>query len=72
MIIKLVRHGQSTANTGEVLPAEVGDHTVSLTALGREQAREAGRRVGAAFFDGALAYCSPFQRARPEPAGARP
>ncbi len=69
MIIKLVRHGQSAANTGEVVPAEVGDHTVALTALGREQAREAGRRIGPAFLDGALAYCSPFRRARETMAG---
>ena len=69
MIIKLVRHGQSLANTGEVLPAEVGDHTVALTALGHEQAREAGRRVGPAFLTGALAYCSPFRRARETMAG---
>lgn len=69
LIIKLVRHGQSTANTGEVVPAEVGDHTVALTALGHEQAREAGRRIGPAFLDGALAYCSPFRRARETMAG---
>jgi broad specificity phosphatase PhoE len=64
VIIKLVRHGQSLANTGEALPAEVGDHTVALTALGHEQARVAGRRVGREFLNGALAYCSPFRRAR--------
>ncbi|HEX8692323.1 MAG TPA: histidine phosphatase family protein [Longimicrobium sp.] len=69
MIIKLVRHGQSTANTGEVIPGEVGDHTVALTALGHEQAREAGRRIGPAFLEGALAYCSPFRRARETMAG---
>ena len=69
MIIKLVRHGQSMANTGEVQVADVGDHTVALTALGREQAREAGRRIGAAFLDGALAYSSPFRRARETMAG---
>lgn len=69
MIIKLVRHGQSMANTGEVVPAEVGDHTVPLTALGHAQAAEAGRRIGPAFLDGALAYCSPFRRARETMAG---
>ena len=69
MIIKLVRHGQSMANTGEVVPAEVGDHTVALTALGREQARAAGRSIGPAFLDAALAYCSPFRRARETMAG---
>lgn len=69
MIIKLVRHGQSMANTGEVRSAEVGDHTVALTALGHEQARETGRVIGSAFLDGALAYCSPFRRARETMAG---
>lgn len=64
MIIKLVRHGQSMSNTGEVRSHEVGDHTVALTQRGHEQAREAGRRIGPAFLDGALAYCSPFRRAR--------
>lgn len=52
------------ANTGEVEVSEVGDHTVALTALGQEQAQKAGRRIGSAFMEGALAYCSPFRRAR--------
>ena len=64
MIIKLVRHGQSMANTGEVQAAAVGDHAVALTALGHKQALKAGRRIGHAFLDGALAYSSPFRRAR--------
>lgn len=69
MIIKLVRHGQSMANTGEVRTYEVGDHTVALTALGHQQAQQAGRRIGPEFLDGALAYCSPFRRARETMAG---
>lgn len=69
MLIKLVRHGESLANVGAVVPAEVGDHTVGLTERGQEQARQAGQRLGAAFLDGALAYCSPFQRARQTMAG---
>lgn len=69
MIIKLVRHGQSMANTGEVQVADVGDHTVALTALGHQQAADAGRRIGGAFMEGALAYCSPFRRARQTMAG---
>lgn len=69
MIIKLVRHGESEANTGAVQPAEVGDHTVALTALGREQALAAGRTLGGDFLQGALAYCSPFRRARETMAG---
>src|SRR5882724_856979 len=69
MIIKLVRHGQSTANTGAVRPTEVGDHTVALTDLGHKQALEAGRKVGAEFLRESLAYCSPFRRARETMAG---
>ncbi len=69
MMIKLVRHGQSTANTGEVQIADRGDHNITLTDLGHEQAREAGRRIGASFLQGALAYCSPFRRARETMAG---
>ena len=68
MIIKLVRHGQSMANMRELQPAEVGDHTIPLTALGREQAIEAGGKVGSAFLK-ALVYCSPFRRARETIAG---
>ena len=49
MQIKLVRHGQSMANTGEVLTFEVGDHTISLTQLGQRQARAAGAGIGAEF-----------------------
>jgi broad specificity phosphatase PhoE len=57
------------ANTGEVEVSEVGDHTVALTALGHEQAKEAGRRIGPAFMKEAMAYCSPFRRARETMAG---
>jgi broad specificity phosphatase PhoE len=64
MIIKLVRHGQSSANTGALRIAETGDHNIALTELGRAQAREAGRCIGAAFLQQALTYCSPFRRAR--------
>jgi broad specificity phosphatase PhoE len=69
MLIKLVGHGESLANVGAVNPAEVGDHTIALTPLGKEQAREAGQHIGPDFLDGALAYCSPFRRARETLAG---
>src|ERR1700754_1961527 len=69
LIIKLVRHGQSLANVGEVNPHEVGDHTVGLTSRGKEQARLAGQQLGAEFLTDALAYCSPFRRARETMAG---
>jgi broad specificity phosphatase PhoE len=64
MIIKLVRHGESMGNTGQVDVINFGDHNVGLTQLGQEQAREAGQRIGAEFLHDALAYCSPFRRAR--------
>lgn len=63
-VIKLVRHGQSLANTGEVRVLEVGDHTIALTPRGEAQARDAGQRIGAAFIRPALVYTSPFRRAR--------
>jgi broad specificity phosphatase PhoE len=62
--IKLVRHGESEANVGIVKTWEVGDHSVQLTAKGHEQARQAGAVIGAEFFAGAIAYSSPFRRAR--------
>ena len=48
LVIKLVRHGESEANTGRVLAHEVGDHAIPLSERGREQAREVGRRLGRA------------------------
>ena len=62
--IKLVRHGESQANVGLVKTWEVGDHTIELTEKGHEQARQAGTLIGAEFFTGAIAYSSPFRRAR--------
>jgi broad specificity phosphatase PhoE len=64
LAIKLVRHGESQANVGIVNTWEVGDHTVELTPKGHEQARQAGASIGAEFFTGAIAYSSPFRRAR--------
>jgi len=62
--IKLVRHGESQANVGAVNTWEVGDHSVELTPRGHDQARQAGALIGAEFFTGAIAYSSPFRRAR--------
>jgi broad specificity phosphatase PhoE len=64
LAIKLVRHGESEANLRYELVREIGDHNVPLTAKGRDQAREAGRAIGADFVKGALRYCSPYRRAR--------
>lgn len=44
MLIKLVRHGESLANVGALDPVEVGDHTIGLTPVGKEQARRAAYR----------------------------
>ncbi len=64
LVMKLVRHGESEANTGRVLAHEVGDHAIPLSERGWEQVREVGRHLGPAFLDGALAYTSPYRRAR--------
>ncbi|HEU4407179.1 MAG TPA: histidine phosphatase family protein [Polyangiaceae bacterium] len=69
LIIKLVRHGESAANLGEVYAHEAGDHAIALSPRGREQAREAGRSLGGPFFDGALVYTSPYRRTRETLAG---
>ncbi len=64
LVIKLVRHGESAANTRELDPKTHGDHRIPLTERGREQAAAAGRQIGAAFLEGALVYTSPYLRAR--------
>lgn len=64
LTIKLVRHGQSRANVGEVVARDVGDHTIELTDKGREQARAVGRGLGTAYLQNALVYCSPYMRTR--------
>lgn len=69
MQIKLVRHGESLANTGALVPAEVGDHTIGLTLRGHAQARGAGAAIGREFIEGALIYCSPYRRTRETLAG---
>lgn len=62
--MKLVRHGESEANTGRLATYEVGDHAIPLSERGWEQAREVGRTLGRDFVDGALAYSSPYRRTR--------
>lgn len=69
MHVRLVRHGQSAANTGEQLVQDVGDHNISLTALGEQQATEAGVRLGPSAVENALVYCSPYRRTRQTLAG---
>ena len=69
LTIKLVRHGESEANVGKVKSWQVGDHAIALSERGRQQARETGRAIGAAFLDGALVYTSPYRRTRETLAG---
>ncbi len=84
MIIKLVRHGLSRANTREVDGTRIGDHNVELTpTTGKRQAVLAGERLlqeDPNFFDqniregsiqksGTLIYASPYKRTRQTLAG---
>ena len=64
MIIKLVRHAQSEANTGEIDPARFPDSKIRLTDLGVKQALNAGKEIGADFLNEATLYRSPYYRTR--------
>ncbi|CAN5561023.1 histidine phosphatase family protein [soil metagenome] len=64
MIIKLLRHGLSGANTGEEDMKEVPDHKISLVLKGHEQARAAGVKLGRKFISKSLVYVSPYKRTR--------
>jgi broad specificity phosphatase PhoE len=64
LTIKLVRHGESEANTGKVSSLDVGDHAIPLSERGRAQAVEAGRTIGRDFLARALVYTSPYRRTR--------
>jgi len=64
LTIKLVRHGESLANTGEMVTHEVGDHAIGLSDRGHEQARRIGADFGAEFVRHALVYVSPYRRTR--------
>jgi len=69
LTIKLVRHGESEANTGKVSSLDVGDHAIPLSERGRAQALEAGQTIGSEFLRGALLYASPYKRTRETLAG---
>lgn len=64
LVLKLVRHGQSLANTAEYDPQAQGDFRAELTPRGVEQARQAGLELGTEFLRGALVYASPYRRAQ--------
>ena len=64
LVIKLVRHAESEANTGRMHAHETGDHAIPLSPRGVEQARDVGLRIGREFLEGALVYTSPYLRTR--------
>jgi len=64
MIIKLIRHGESEANTGKLNPNRVKDASIPLSEAGILQAKASGLTIGKVFLENALIYCSPYQRTR--------
>ena len=64
MFIRLIRHGQSQSNTGEVVATEIGDHRVALTEHGHAQARRVGAELGREVLTRSLVYTSPYVRTK--------
>lgn len=63
--IILIRHGESQANVDRYLFGRVPDYTIELTEKGREQVKEAGKRLKELVRDESVYfYVSPFWRAR--------
>ena len=63
--IILIRHGESQANVDRYLFGRVPDYTIELTNKGREQAKEAGKKLKELVKDESVYfYVSPFWRAR--------
>lgn len=60
----LVRHGQSRANTGEIVSTQYGDHAVPLSEEGIRQARAVGSRLQPLLEGSTLVYRSPYLRTR--------
>lgn len=69
LVIKLVRHAESEANTGKMEAHVSGDHGIPLSPRGRGDARAMGGVLGAPFLRGALLYSSPYRRTRETLAG---
>ena len=69
MIIKLVRHGESLQQTGDVNATEIGDAHVTLSDKGMEQAISLGQGLGPVFLTKCLIYTSPYIRCRQTIAG---
>jgi len=64
MIIKLVRHGESEANTGKINPFKEKDASIPLSESGHTQALKTGKHIGTDFLKNALIYTSPYTRTR--------
>lgn len=64
MIIKLVRHAESEANTNKVDPSIFPDSKIRLTDYGVTQALDAGKEIGADFLSESILYRSPYFRTR--------
>lgn len=63
--IILIRHGESQANIDRYLFGKVPDYTIELTEKGKEQAREAGKKLKKLVGQESLYfYVSPFWRTR--------
>lgn len=61
--IVLVRHGQSEANVDSAVYSRVQDWQISLTELGMQQAREAGRHIGELLGEETFGvFVSPYKR----------
>ncbi|KAK9473982.1 histidine phosphatase superfamily, partial [Dipodascopsis tothii] len=65
-LIILIRHGESESNCDKSINRYVPNHKVSLTARGREQAKEAGKKLRGMLEPGenVLVYTSPYKRTR--------
>ena len=64
MIIKLIRHGESIANAGEIPQNSMPDSQISLSQVGIGQARNVGKIIGSDFLSKSLIYTSPYLRTR--------
>lgn len=64
MIIKLIRHGESKANAGEIWHHDLADADIPLSKEGERQARIAGIQLGPDFVSKSLIYTSHYLRAK--------
>jgi len=64
VLIHLVRHGESLANTGQHDPLHQGDAFIPLSEQGQKQAYLVGAGLGREKLIHSLIYCSPYSRTR--------